>query len=88
MLGLAPGRSDGTVAARASGGTVPYGLLLGPTVVADVGRERALSVPAAAELVGPTTNPSLWVHLLPDRADPAGTFDRVLRHLGVDPASG
>jgi hypothetical protein len=86
LLGLAPGRDDGTVAARATGGVVPCGLLLGPSVVAEVGRERAQSAPASwVRLLGPDSAPSLWVHLVPaaGRVNPGGTLGRVLRHLGV-----
>jgi len=86
LLGLAPGQDDGTVAAQNTGVTVPYGLLLGPSVVREVGQDRALSVPAPqVRLVGPAAAPALWVPLLPASgpADPGGVLGRVLQHLGV-----
>lgn len=86
LLGLAAGQDDGTVAAQNTGVTVPYGLLLGPSVVREVGQDRALSAPARqVRLVGPAAAPSLWVPLLPTSGpvDPGGVLSRVLRHLGV-----
>lgn len=86
LLGLEPGRGDGTVEPVAVGATVPYGLLLGPAVVAELGQERALAAPGVhVRLVGPVTGPSVWVQLLAadSTADPAGVLARVLPHLGV-----
>lgn len=83
LLGLQPGRDDGTVEPHTLVSTVPYGLFLGPGVVQDVGRDAARTTPvSAARLLGPPGAPALWVPLSGTR-DPGVLLTRVLAHLGV-----
>lgn len=85
LAGLEPGRSDGTVAPVRTGVTVPYGLLVGPAGVAQVGVAAALATPApSVELLAPAAAPSCWVRLVggdPAGPDPATALQAALRHL-------
>lgn len=90
LLGLQPGPDDGTIRAQHGGATVPYGLLLGPAVLKEIGTDRALAAPVpAVRLVGPAAASSVWARLLPESgtADPGGALGRLWRHLGL-PAPG
>jgi hypothetical protein len=86
LTGLQPGRPDGTVEARLTPSTVPYGFLVGPEVVSEVGVDRIGATPAAqVELLGSENATSCWIRVLGDSADvdPAIVLARTLAFLGV-----
>ncbi|WP_344310388.1 DUF6177 family protein [Fodinicola feengrottensis] len=87
IAGLEPGRADCTVDPRFTGFPVPYGLLIGPEGVADVGADRAADSPAAVvQLVGPDSRQACWNRLVAagEERDPQIVLEAVLRHFGLD----
>ncbi len=92
LASLHLGGRSGLIGSRFAGHPVPYGLLVGPQGVSDVGLDRVLSVPAPdVSILGPRENPSGWIRLAGERPDsphmddPYGVLSQAFTHLGMPP---
>lgn len=78
-----PGAADTHYRPALGGASVPLGLALGPEVVAQVGRAKALAAPVAAETIGPLWSSVLWYPL--GEGEPRELWRRfrgLMGHLG------
>lgn len=78
-----PGAADTHYRPVLSGASVPMGLALGPEVVAQVGRAKAMAAPVAAETIGPLWSSVLWYPL--GEGEPRELWRRfqgLMDHLG------
>jgi hypothetical protein len=82
LIGWQPGRSDGTVEPRLTAAMVPYGFFVGPDAVAQIGRHRVITTPAA-RMIGPLNAESCWIPARADSADddPASRLADMLNSL-------
>ncbi|WP_214407018.1 DUF6177 family protein [Pseudonocardia lacus] len=88
IVAVHPTRSDGTRPSTVSPPAVPYGVLIGPSVLADRGVDHAREAPATTvRVIGRRSgDPACWCRL---DGGPATSFERldaVLRHFDLDAA--
>ncbi|SIO86105.1 DUF6177 family protein [Nocardiopsis sp. JB363] len=81
-----PGAADTHYRPVLGGASAPLGLALGPEVVAQVGRAKAMAAPVAAETIGPLWSSVLWYPL--GEREPRELWRRfqgLMDHLGQGP---
>ncbi|MCO1658383.1 DUF6177 family protein [Pseudonocardia humida] len=88
IVAVHPTRSEGTRPSRVSPPAVPYGVLIGPTVLAERGVDHAREAPATSvRVLGRRSNdPACWCRL---DGGPTTSFERldaVLRHFDLGAA--
>jgi hypothetical protein len=85
VVGVHPTRSDGTRPSRVSPPTVPYGLLVGPSVLAARGVDHAREAPAASvRVLGRRSgDPACWCRLDGGPTTPFERLAAVLRHFDL-----
>ena len=77
-----PGAVDTHYRPVLGGATVPLGLALGPEVVAQVGRAKAMAAPISPETIGPLWSSSLWFPFGDEEPrEPWRRFQGLMSHL-------